>query len=126
MTIDSLALLTEAPKNFKHSDNASISVISGTLQMVTVSLASKAAGINATALFFAPLILILPDRVSPPSITNCFIFTSRLIHYYIVLITIIFAQKNLNFMIDFCLHWLFSTTDDFSRIINIFIFSNKL
>ena len=62
ITTLSLALLTSTSKDSKISHNASVSVNSGTLQIVTSSSERIAAGINATQEFFAPLILIVPDN----------------------------------------------------------------
>ena len=85
MTILSLARFTETLRCFKILLNASISVISGTLQIVTGSLAKIAAGIRATALFLAPPIRTVPDNVWPPWMVSVFIFTSRVCIHYILL-----------------------------------------
>jgi len=73
----SLALFTVAPKYSKISVKASVSVISGTLQMVTSLSAKIAAGIKATDAFLAPLIRMVPVRGFPPLISNTFILTSK-------------------------------------------------
>ena len=49
----SLALFTSTSKHFKISHNASVSVISGILQIVASSSVKIAAGIKATVAFFA-------------------------------------------------------------------------
>ena len=69
----SLALLTSTFKPFKISHSASVSVISGILQIVASSSVNIAAGIKATVAFFAPLILIVPESSFLPSISIIFI-----------------------------------------------------
>ena len=84
ITIVSLALLTFAPKKDNISHNASVSVISGTLQIVTSSSDNMAAGIKATALFLAPLTLMVPVNLFPPLISNNFIYLT--LFRYIILV----------------------------------------
>ena len=80
----SVARFTSTFKNSNISQRAAVSVISGTLQIVTSSLDRIAAGINATTLFLAPLILIVPVRGLPPFISSIFIVNHTLstILYY--------------------------------------------
>ena len=76
MIIDSVARLNLTPKYFNISSSEFMSDISGTLQIVTSSSLKIAAGIRATAAFFAPLILIVPVNLFLPFIFICFISTS--------------------------------------------------
>ena len=55
---------------------SSTSVIFGTLLIVTVSSHRIAAGIKATTLFLAPLMVIVPDSSCPPLIYILGIITS--------------------------------------------------
>src|SRR5699024_6000235 len=68
--------------------NVSTSEISGNPSMVTVESAKIAAGSRATALFFAPFTLTVPDNFRPPS-TIIFsilnpLFTKNKPHLFIV------------------------------------------
>lgn len=76
ITIAPFSLFTLAPRYSNISSNASISEISGMLSITTISSDKRDAGTNATALFFAPLIWIVPLNLCPPSIFICFIKTS--------------------------------------------------
>ena len=69
----SLALFTSTFNSFKISHKASVSVISGTLQIVASSSVKIAAGIKATVANYAPLILIFPLKSLFSSIYIIFI-----------------------------------------------------
>ena len=74
--IQSLFLSTLAPKYSNISFNASISEIFGIFSIFTSSSDKSEAGTNATALFFAPLIFIVPLNRWFPS--TCILFMLNL------------------------------------------------
>ena len=74
---------------------SSTSVMSGTLLIVAVSSQRIAAGIKATTLFLAPLIVIVPDNLCPPSILILGIGTSL----YILCIFAFFVQQYNNILL---------------------------
>ena len=66
------------------SHSASVSVISGILQIVASSSVKIAAGIKARVAFYEPLTLIEPDNFLPPSISITFILFPPEIYIYFI------------------------------------------
>ena len=76
-------------KSFKISINAATSWMSGTPSNTTGSSAIIAAGIKATVLFFAPLMVTSPFNGLPPLMTNFLILkflSLNLLSYYTMFI----------------------------------------
>ena len=104
-TLLSLALFTPTLRLFKISHRASVSVISGTLQIVTSSSDKTAAGIKATVAFLAPDTLMDPVNLCPPSISIIFILNLHLPNIYYN-----FVPNNVTISLTLC--FIFSSPED--------------